>query len=361
MPEWNIIVQEEKVTRLYEKVLGYLVSQNHPKVKALGNMLDDTVASLPLSDSSSSSARDILLKRIKYWRDVFELRKVLKGHSKQVLLEGSDRAADASSGDAHRASSPARSYFYLKPRHPTTSTTLVPSSSSSSKQSRSGNDNHDGTDDDDHNFSVNARLCKGILSATPGWSVAFNGVKCLYGMSWLCEFWTSTRFKSRSLHPKWENSGWRCGDVRTTVEEADRLLKIKASTVRDAMAKSPSASSSAALAAEVARLERGLVDPRLAVLSTINGVPAQTLSSQSQHGAKEGEDDQHAVQMRMDAASPFLFSSARDYPRHLEQFLFYDPRRVVQTYHTTDMKSIRPPSPDELEAIFGKERMETRE
>ena len=402
MPEWNIAVQGPKVARLYEKVLGYLVSQHHPRVAALAAMLNSAVVGAASTaagggdrhngcgdDATAATEQLNLLRRIDFWRNVFEVRKGLKNEA-HALRAGPSRHADDTSSHALAASN-AANHYYLKPRHPTAAATaaapsttasqlialsplpaLASSSSASSISSATAaatkrRGHYDGADDDEHNFSVNARLCRGILAASPKWSVAFNGVRCLYGMSWLCEFWGATRFKSRVLHPKWEQSGGRCGDPTTTVEGASALLLERRRTGSGA------ADGSSASVLDGAYAE-GLVDPRVAVapsyasLMRAIGSSSSTSSSSPERlaaiassptdlytdGSLTLADRQNAL--RLAASSPFLFSSTPDYPRRLRSYLFYNPQRVRGTYDTTDIR-LMPIEVAELEAIFGKELM----
>lgn len=61
------------------------------------------------------------------------------------------------------------------------------------------------------NYSINAQMCRELLQKTPAMTVHFNSARCLFGMSWLCEFWTNTRFRWRLLHERWRLSNGRCG------------------------------------------------------------------------------------------------------------------------------------------------------
>lgn len=309
MPEWNIVVEREKVARLYEKVLGYLISQGHPKTQGLLKMIETLTKD---SGANNKDKKTQLLIKIRYWRDVFEARQRLKGDNK--MLKSSKGTHDKTMSSA---------LSYLRPRHP---------AASSTKDQKA----HDGVDDDEHNFSINARLCKTILAATPGWSVAFNGVKCLYGMSWLCEFWTNTRFQSRRLHPKWDKSGGKCGDIRTTVPEASKLLKEKNKAIEGNMLFDPRTGDNQNSDSQLA-----LSEPAKSFLKNSNILDFYSLS----------HDDQQVI-LRFAASSPFLFSSTSDFPRNLEAYLFYDPSRVRSVYGTTDIR-LSPIEEEELIAIFG--------
>ena len=66
------------------------------------------------------------------------------------------------------------------------------------------------------NYSITADLCRQMLQAAPNMTKSFNTARCLFGMSWLCEFWANTEFKWRFLHGKW--SYHFCGGKASSVD-----------------------------------------------------------------------------------------------------------------------------------------------
>jgi hypothetical protein len=66
------------------------------------------------------------------------------------------------------------------------------------------------------NYSITGDLCRQMLQAKPALTRSFNSVRCLFGMSWLCEFWANTEPRWRILHGKWS---WRCGGNGTHPRE----------------------------------------------------------------------------------------------------------------------------------------------
>ena len=67
------------------------------------------------------------------------------------------------------------------------------------------------------NYSVTADICRRMLALNPNMTRSFNSARCLFGMSWLCEFWANTHYKWRFFHGKWS---WRCGGKGSSVELA---------------------------------------------------------------------------------------------------------------------------------------------
>lgn len=66
------------------------------------------------------------------------------------------------------------------------------------------------------NYSITADLCRQMLAAAPNMTKSFNTARCLFGMSWLCEFWANTKYTWRFLHGKW--SYGHCGGKASSVE-----------------------------------------------------------------------------------------------------------------------------------------------
>jgi hypothetical protein len=65
------------------------------------------------------------------------------------------------------------------------------------------------------NYSVTADLCRQMLARAPAMTVSFNTARCLFSMSWLCEFWANTDFRYRFFHGKW--SYHHCGGRASSV------------------------------------------------------------------------------------------------------------------------------------------------
>lgn len=216
-------------------------------------------------------------------------------------------------------------------------------------------------DDEDHNYSINGRLCKDMLLASPEWTAAFNSAKCFYGMSWLCELWSNTRYNSRNYHGKWALSKGRCGGSKATVEYAESVLQVQHASLLGG-----------------APLQ---LDPRLhwhtprKTTATTTGAFGENPALRRYHlwtrfsvkdeedfllkleGACGGSSHPRLIPLRELfnlATNPFLFSSfpMSSGPRDMEDFLFFAPSAMPAIFNTTDMR-VPVVASTELDRLFG--------
>eukprot|EP00164_Ancoracysta_twista_P015322 GFYU01025286.1.p1 GENE.GFYU01025286.1~~GFYU01025286.1.p1 ORF type:complete len:357 (-),score=9.51 GFYU01025286.1:28-963(-) len=240
---------------------------------------------------------------------------------------------------------------------------------SATKSSKRTSNTKTAVDDEDHNFSLNGRLCKEMLQLSPEWTAAFNSAKCFYGMSWLCELWSNTRYDSRNFHGKWALSKGRCGGKKATTEYLETTLATKYAsllgvggdtattkfridprlhwhtptvTMGDAVPPPPAFG-------EVPALRRYHLSTRFG----IDDEP--TFLASLFKACDDGGEEQAATRQLFNlATSPFLFSSfpVSGGPRRMEDFLFFAPSAVPPLFNTTDMR-VPGIEPAELNNIFG--------
>ena len=342
MPDYNIILNVEKrLAPLLDKVVGYLGVVGGSDD---GGAVTDTMTSV--SDQLITSAKQLMASNVagggvsglspNTWARVFRFR--------DALLSGRrDNFADMK---------------------------LMCSTSTSNRTSTSK-----AVVDEDHNFSLNGRLCKEMLQLSPEWTAAFNSAKCFYGMSWLCELWSNTRYDSRNFHGKWALSKGRCGGTKATTEYLETTLATKYASllgggVGDAATKfridprlhwhtPPAVDSNGAAADSLSSAAPPAFGEVPALrryhLATRFGINDEPTFLTSLFKACEGVDEQAAIRQLFNlATSPFLFSSfpLSGGPRMMEDFLFFAPSVVPPLFNTTDMRVPGIEAP-ELNDIFG--------